>query len=164
MKKNKHDIGTRLLIGALAGLAGTLVMDALRNTSQKAVPGAEPPMKVHPGKYFVKKGEQVLPGKLRRKIPRKAEEVAAKSLGVGYGMTFGALYSVLRPRGGKLVRDGVALGLLNWAIGFLGWLPKTGIMPPIQQQEPKQIAMPIAQHAVYGTATVAAYDLLVATV
>jgi hypothetical protein len=31
-------------------------------------------------------------------------------------------------------------------------------MPPVWKQEPRQIAMPIAQHAVYGAATVAAYD------
>ncbi|HZV33532.1 MAG TPA: hypothetical protein VFB72_03070 [Verrucomicrobiae bacterium] len=159
-----HDIGKRLLLGAVAGLAGTMVMDYLRKSTHDAMPGGEPPMRVDPGKFIVKKGEQVLPGKLRRKIPRKAEDVAAKSLGIGYGMTFGALYSLLHPRGGGAIRDGIALGLLNWAVGFLGWLPASGVMPPVWEHESKQIALPMAQHAAYGAATVAAYDALVTVV
>lgn len=157
-------IGKRLLLGAVAGLAGTLVMDYVRTASHNSTPEADPPMRVDPGRFFVKKGEQVLPGKLRRKIPRKAEDVAAKSLGIGYGMTFGALYSLLHPKGGGAIRDGIALGLLNWAVGFLGWLPASGVMPPVWEHERKQIALPMAQHAAYGAATVAAYDVLVTAV
>jgi hypothetical protein len=157
----KDDFGKRLLLGALAGLAGTLLMEGVRAASQKAAPDAEAPIHDDPGKAVVKTTEQVLPGIIRRNIPRKAEEVAAKSLGLGYGMTFGALYAVMHPRGGAPVRDGVALGLLNWAVGFLGWLPASGLMPPVWEHERKQIAMPMAQHAFYGAATVAAYDLLV---
>lgn len=151
-------LGKHLLLGALAGLAGTMVMQVARTASQKALPQAEAPIRGDPGKFMVEKTKQALPERARQKIPQQLESAAVKSLAIGYGMTYGALYAAVRPQGGKPVRDGIALGLANWAIGYLGWLPKTGLMPPVWEHEPRQIAMPIAQHAIYGAATVAAYD------
>lgn len=151
-------LGKHLLLGALAGLAGTMVIQVVRTASHKTAPKAEAPIRGDPGKYMIEKTKQALPERVRQKIPLQMERAAVKSLPIGYGMTFGALYAVMRPQGGKPVCDGVALGLANWAIGFLGWLPATGLMSPVWKHEPQQIAMPIAQHAVYGAVTVAAYD------
>ena len=73
-------------------------------------------------------------------------------------MTAGALYSALRPRPSNVLVDGAALGLGVWAVGYLGWLPALGLMPPIQRQETEQVAGPIVQHLIFGIATVAAYE------
>ncbi|HEX9372389.1 MAG TPA: hypothetical protein VF897_15350 [Roseiflexaceae bacterium] len=87
-------------------------------------------------------------------------KAAATSLGLGYGATAGAIYAALRPRFGNLLLDGALLGLATWAIGYLGWLPASGLLPPVQEQAAEQVAAPIAQHLVFGLATVAAYQAL----
>src|SRR5581483_4874524 len=37
----------------------------------------------------------------------------------------------------------------SWAVGFLGWLPATGLMPPVSRHEPQQVAASIAEHALW---------------
>jgi len=149
-----------MALGAAAGLAGTFVLQPLRAQTQKALPETVPPMREEPGEFMVEQAEALLPEETREEIPSSVETVAAKSLAIGYGMTFGALYGALRSDGGNLVVDGVALGLGTWAAGYLGWLPALGLMPPVQQQETEQVVMPILQHIVFGVATVAAYQWL----
>jgi hypothetical protein len=48
------------------------------------------------------------------------ETTAARMLAVGYGLTFGSLYALLRPKGGSPLVHGVILGIANWAAGYLG--------------------------------------------
>src|ERR1043165_4206979 len=115
-------------LGAAAGLAGTMVINALNAAGHKWLPQAEPPMREDPGDFMVRRAERLLPEQAKQRIPRTAEKVASNSLAMGYGMTFGALYSTLRPKGGSVLIDGAALGLACWAAGYLGWLPATGLM------------------------------------
>ena len=109
---------------------------------------------------MVKTGEEALPDSVRRRIPQVAEMGAARTLAVGYGLTFGSLYTLLRPQGGSPFIDGVILGIANWATGCLGWLPASGLMPPVWQQKASQAIAPIAEHALYGMVTLAMYDWL----
>jgi hypothetical protein len=148
----------RVAIGAAAGMAGTVALQAIRTASQKALPEASPPIRQDPGEFMVEKAKGLLPEPTREQIPEPAEKAAGQALGMGYGLTFGAIYSALRPDGGNLMVDGPALGLGAWAVGYLGWLPSLGLMPPITEHEPKQVAVPILQHLLYGVATVAAYQ------
>jgi len=146
--------------GAAAGLVGTLLLRGIMTASAKLAPSTLPPMRQDPGEFMVEQGKQVLSTQARGAMAGKPEKAAAMGLSLGYGMTFGALYGLFRPRGGSMLRDGALLGLSNWAIGYLGWLPATGLMPPVWRHEPKQIASATAGHALYGMATVAAYDLM----
>ena len=147
-------------LGAAAGAAGTFVMQALLAANKKLAPGAMPPIRRDPGEFMVDKAEELVPYAAREKIPDAAESAAAKSLHLGYGATCGALYAAARPEGGSPLTEGAALGLLTWAAGYLGWLPATGLMPPVWKQEPAQALTPPLTHALFGMATVAAYDLL----
>ncbi len=154
-----------MTIGALAGVAGTMVLQTVRKISQKYVSEtAEPPMKEHPGTFMVHQAERLLPETAKAKVSEKvSEETKAKIgeyLGLAYGATFGALYGALRPQGGPTMLDGAWFGLLTWAAGYLGWLPASGLMPPVWKHEAKQVSKPIAEHALFGVATVAAYDLM----
>ncbi|HXG83257.1 MAG TPA: hypothetical protein VNI84_04430, partial [Pyrinomonadaceae bacterium] len=56
--------------------------------------------------------------------------------------------------------EGAALGAAIWAIGYLGWLPAVGLLPPITEQKPMQIFSPVWQHALYGIVTVTVYRRL----
>ena len=157
---NSSDLLVRLGLGAAAGMAGTVLIYALRTGSQKWAPSTVPPMRREPGEFMVEKAEELLDYRTREKIPRTVETSAAKALSFGYGMTFGALYAALRPKGGSILLDGVLLGLLTWAAGYLGWLPATGLMRPVWKQSAPEAIAPVVRHAAFGAATVAAYDAL----
>ena len=154
------DAVKRLQLGAAAGFAGTFALQILRTAGSKLMPDAAPPMRQEPGEYMVEKAEEVLPPQTRAHVPETAEKIAAQALGVGYGLTFGALYAATRPDSETVLADGAALGLGVWAVGYLGWLPGLKIMPPLWEQNGKQISAPIVQHALYGVVTVAAYRWL----
>jgi len=44
--------------------------------------------------------------------------------------------------------------VVTWATGYLGWLPATGLMPPVTKQQRPQVMMPILHHIVFGIAAV----------
>ena len=115
-----------------------MALQALMAANQKVAAGTIPPILEDPGQFMVEHAEAALPGRVRRAIPDWAETATARGLGLGYGLTFGALYAALRPRGGSVLAEGVALGLACWAAGYLGWLPAAGLMPPVDEQDPAQ--------------------------
>jgi len=144
----QRSLPQRLALGAVAGVAATFVMQGMMTASGKLIPGSSPPIKQDPGEFMA--------GKVP--LPEAVRPWAAKSLQLGYGMTPGALYGALRARRGSPVFDGALLGIGVWAVGYLGWLPATDLMPPITEHEPKQIVVPLVQHALFGVAVAAAYD------
>ena len=150
----------RLALGAVGGLAGTLALHPLMTAVGKKWPESQPPIRQEPGEFMVEQAEEVLPKNVGDHIPPSAEKAAAQMLGLGYGMTFGALYAAMRPRGGSPFVDGMVLGAVCWAAGYLGWLPASGLLPPAWKQSSKQVIAPLAEHLVYGATTVAAYDAL----
>jgi len=158
--KHESDVLMRAAMGAAGGLAGTVAIQGLMGASQRWLPEALPPVREEPGQFMVEQAERALPPSIRRRVPDTAEQVAAKALGLGYGLTFGALYALARPRGGPTLRDGVVLGAACWAAGYLGWLPAMGLMPPVWRQRAPQAIGPAVEHLVYGVATVATYDWL----
>jgi hypothetical protein len=147
-------------LGVAAGVAATFLLQGIRTTEQKLLPETMPPIREDPGEFMVEQAEELLSEETREQLPTVVETVAAKSLALGYGMTAGAIYGALRPRAGNLLVDGTVLGLGVWAVGYLGWLPALGLMPPLQQQETEQVAGPIVQHVIFGVATVATYQWL----
>jgi hypothetical protein len=150
----------RLGVGAAAGLAATFIIQGLLTASQKWAPQTLPPIKQDPAEFILAEVERRLPDNLRAKIPEPLETAAAKTLALGYGTTFGALYATSRPEVKNMLLEGSLLGLVAWAAGYLGWLPATGLMPPITRQEPQQIVGPIVSHVLFGIATVELYRLL----
>jgi hypothetical protein len=142
-----------MISGMVAGLAGTLVIQSLQAAGQKSVPDLMPPVKQHPGEYMVERAEELMPQELREKIPQVFEKGAAQMLGIGYGLTFGALFGLLHRKKFTVLLDGSVLGIATWATGYLGWLPATGLMPPITKQKPVQVVGGILSHLLYGMTT-----------
>jgi len=149
----------RLLAGAAAGLAGTFVLQGLLAGSGRWAPATLPDIRRDPAQFMVEQAESALPGSRRPALPPKGRAAAEKGLHLGYGATFGALYGLAAGAGSPLL-TGAVLGLATWATGYLGWLPATGLMPPVTRQEPARVAGPIATHLGYGIATAAAYRWL----
>ena len=160
MNMNSESRTLRAGVGAAAGLVGTALIQGLMTASQKWAPQTLPPIRQDPGEFMVEKAEQHLPSSVRDKIPEEVETAASKSLALAYGITFGALYGSVIPETKSLIVEGSALGLAAWAAGYLGWLPATGLMPPVTEQEPEQIAGPIFSHILFGIVTVGLYRCL----
>ena len=141
----------KLVLGAAAGAAATFVMQGMLEQGQKHIPEGTPPIKQDPGEFML---ENV-------PLPEKLKPLAAKSLHLGYGITAGVIWSLL-PHSRWRVAEGAALGLGVWAAGYLGWLPATKLMPPITEHTPKQIAVPVVEHALFGVAVAKAFEAMAA--
>jgi hypothetical protein len=150
----------RTCLGAAGGFIGTVAIQAFMGARTKWLPESAPPLRQHPGEFLVEQAEEALPAGARRHIPEAAESAVAQGLGVGYGMAFGALYAALRRQPGNALLGGAVLGLGCWAAGYLGWLPATGLTPPIWKQSAAQVLGPVVDHLAYGVVTAAAYDWL----
>jgi hypothetical protein len=156
----RSDWRKQIALGAAGGVAGTFAIHALRTASQQWLPSTVPPMRQDPGEFMVETGEDALPDLVRQRLPPGVKTAAVRMLAVGYGLTFGALYTLFRPNRGSPLADGVLLGIATWAIGYLGWLPALGLMPPIWRQKAPQAIAPMVEHTLYGIATVATYHWL----
>src|SRR5437763_9868690 len=148
----------RVALGTACGAGATFLMQGMMQMSGKLIPDSSPPIQEDPGEFMLRKAKKALPPSTREQIPPALEKAAAKMLHMGYGMTSGAIYGLLAPRRGNAALNGALLGLGVWAAGYLGWLPATDLMPPLTEHEPKQIAVPIVEHALFGIAVVAAFE------
>lgn len=143
-----QDVLVRGLAGAAAGAAGTVAMLPLHMGVERWLPALTAPIRKDPGEFMLEQIAQRFPGHMV--IPDAVARPAAQGLALGYGVAFGVLGGVLIGRPRDIVVPGVALGLAAWAAGYLGWLPAAGLMPPVTQQRPEQVATPIVEHVVYG--------------
>jgi hypothetical protein len=158
--REEATLTTRVISGAAAGIAATIGLQGVRAVSHEKLPYAKPPIREEPGKFMVERAKSLLAPATRDVIPKRVESVAERLLALGYGMSFGALYALLRPRDGSLLLEGTALGAGTWVVGYLGWLPATGLMPPVTKQKPQQVGVPLAEHVLFGIAAVGGYRLL----
>lgn len=149
-----------LVRGAAAGFAGTLALQVMQTASTKAFPTSMPLIRKDPGELVVETVKEALPAAVSSRIPALAEAGVAKGLAAGYGITAGAVYGLLRPSGGDILVDGVALGMATWAAGYLGWLPALGLLAPIREQNMPEAIGPVVRHALFGIAVVAAYGAM----
>lgn len=147
-------------LGAAAGVGATFLLQAMMKATPKLIPRSEPPMRQDAGEFMIDKVLDHLPDAARNRIPPAIRQAAAKSLHLGYGITPGILYALARRGGGSALLEGTLLGLGVWAAGYLGWLPATGLMPPVTEQQPRQVAIPIVRHALFGIALVTAYTAM----
>ncbi len=154
-----------MVAGAAAGAAGAALIRGMMAGSQKLAPETLPPMKQDPGEFMVEQAKKALPQRVQERIPAKAQKAVASSLGFGYGISFGLLYGLLagkRRRSGTaaILKEGSALGIATWAVGYLGWLPATKLMPPVWKQRPKQVVPEILSHILFGVGAVAVFKAL----
>jgi hypothetical protein len=146
-----------MLAGTGAGLAATAGIQALLSATGKWLPKGLPPMRQDPAEFMLGRAGSALPPKLEDRVHEAAEHGAGSLLHFGYGTTATLIYAALRADDPSVLRDGLLLGIGIWAVGYLGWLPRTGLMRPVGQQRPVQVVVPLLQHAAYGVAAAAVY-------
>ena len=129
-------LGSRLLIGALAGIAGTMAMGATVRRLQKRLPA-------------------------KRRDPDATDEPTSRSRGPGpdlklavhfaYGAGCGALLAASSPRIGRYT--GAAAGGAIWLGSQMGWLPPL-YDPQTKAGHPlRRHAVTIAAHFSWGWST-----------
>ncbi len=120
-------------------------------------------MRQDPGTFVIEKAREAAGVEA---LSPKAEQAAVSAARFAYGTAMGALRVLARlARGGPLVRggplaEGAILGLAVWGLGYLGWLPAAGLVPPITRQRPAGIAGPIVSHVIYGVMTAGAFGAM----
>jgi hypothetical protein len=143
-------LATRILVGAGAGLAGTAGLDVLRTMSARWWPETAAPIRKEPGTYMIEQVEGVLPPEVRSRLPGDLENLGSRALALGYGITASLAFALARRRSVQIHTDGILFGIAVWAVGYLGWMPKLRLMPPVTRQTPAQVMGPLVQHVLFG--------------
>ena len=108
-------LGSRLVIGAIAGIVGTMAMTSAMRRLHQRLP--------EPERYPLTPRE-IIDSTLA------AEEEAARDLTTlshfAYGAACGALIAAANPRPGP--REGAGAGLAVWLGSYMGWIPGAGIL------------------------------------
>jgi uncharacterized membrane protein YagU involved in acid resistance len=134
----------RLLLGALAGIAGTFAMTAAARAMHRRLPAAEqyplPPREIIEG---------TLPAAAKRFLEEHGRQTATLAAHFGYGAATGALYALVAPRSGVL--PGAAYGVLIWSVSYFGIMPGLRILRPAHEHPRRRNALMIAAHLVWGS-------------
>jgi hypothetical protein len=147
----QNGIGMHTAEGALGGALGTLaIMQALR-LSHRLPLKLQPAMpRRDPGDFMVSKVEQMR----HKPLPRSVHDGLATALHWAYGIGWGAALGMAAGReplgAGRVLSMGAGMGALNWAAGYIGWLPATKLLPPVHRQGMGHVASSLISHVGYG--------------
>lgn len=138
-------IGSRLLMGAIAGLAGTMAMTAAMRRLHRRLPSGE--------RYPLTPREIIDSGAASQELEPGPE--AAKDITIAahfaYGAAAGSLIGAADPRLG--LRTGAAAGAAIWLASYMGWIPAVGILKPATAHPQRRNLLMIGAHLVWGAAT-----------
>jgi uncharacterized membrane protein YagU involved in acid resistance len=142
---NELKWGTRLLLGGIAGLVGTMAMTAAMRRLHQRLPEQE--------RYPLTPREIIDSAAQQADVPLTSE--AAKDVTTAahfaYGAACGSILGAVAPRVGPVT--GAAAGVGVWLGSYLGWLPAAGILKPATDHPPRRNGLMITVHLVWGAAT-----------
>ncbi|HWH18434.1 MAG TPA: hypothetical protein VNT77_08905 [Allosphingosinicella sp.] len=145
MSNDKLNLGSRLLIGAIAGFVGTLAMTAAMSRLHRRLPPKE--------NYPLTPREII--DSMGAKAGAKPTGELAKDLTTaahfGYGAAAGSLIAAANPRIGPAT--GAAAGVAIWTASYMGWIPAAGILKPATEHPPRRNLLMIGVHLVWGAST-----------
>jgi hypothetical protein len=137
--------------GLAGGLVGTLFIRQMMKLGPKLPRSFQ--LKVHgdPTDVVWDKTEELI----GRPIPAETRHRLAPALSYLYGMTgplvLGAVAHKLgRGSLGRTLGAGAVMGGIVWAVGALGWMPRSGVAEPIQRQPLQATANQLVGHTAYG--------------
>lgn len=154
MKNKPLGLGSRMLIGGIAGFVGTLAMTAAMRRMHEALPPEE--------RYPLTPREIIDSSTEQAGVPLTDE--TAKDLTTAahfaYGAASGALLGVANVMLGPM--SGGTAGVGIWLGSYMGWIPGVGILKPATDHPPRRNLLMIAAHVVWGVTTARAMRELVA--
>jgi uncharacterized membrane protein YagU involved in acid resistance len=141
----------KLAAGTVGGAVATLLMQKSMPLSKKLPAKLQPPMPNRdPGDFMVKQGEKIV-GPLSPKVHSGAAHGLHWAYGIFWPLSLAALSGVFGLRTtGKTVAAGAALGAICWLVGYEGWLPAAGLVPPAHRVPLAKNASGFASHVAYG--------------
>lgn len=171
MRTPKHSMTplAAIVAGSLAGLVGTVGLDAVHYLKYRREGGGETPFgwefapvdswekAPDPGQV----AKRLIEGFTQRKLPDRWAWPVSTVMHWSYGTAWGALYGVLA---GSLRKPhalyGLPFGAAVWVSGYV-ILPEGGLYKPIWQYDAKTLATDLSAHLAYGAGTGATFALLV---
>ncbi len=145
MTDEKLGLGTRLLIGGIAGFVGTLAMTSAMARGHRRLPEEER-YPLTPREIVDSAAEQV--GIDLENEAAKDATIAAHFL---YGAGCGALMAAASPRISE--GKGAVAGVGVWLASYFGWIPGVGILRPASQHPLRRNLLMIGSHLVWGATT-----------
>ncbi|WP_375387231.1 DUF6789 family protein [uncultured Amnibacterium sp.] len=126
-----------LLRGALAGAVATAAMSVPMVASERCggMPG-QPPRRIV---------DHLAPA-----LDDPAAHRAAVVVHLAIGVVAGAVLAGLPGPRGPAPRLGVAYALAVWALGYEGWIPALGALPPAHRDRGGRVATMLTAHVVFG--------------
>lgn len=154
-EKRELGIGSRLLIGGIAGFVGTLAMTSAMTRLHQRLPKRE--------RYPLPPREIV--DSVTESVGAELSSESAKDITTAahfaYGAATGALIAAVNPRIGPAT--GAAAGVAVWLVSYMGWIPSVGILKPATGHPGRRNRLMIAAHLVWGWSTAQAMrELLLA--
>jgi uncharacterized membrane protein YagU involved in acid resistance len=141
-------LGSRLVIGAIAGFVGTMAMTMAMRRLHRRLPAKE--------RYPLTPREIVDSGAKQlgvRLTSDAAKDITAASH-FAYGAATGAILAAMNPDPKK--KTGALYGAAVWLASYMGWIPAVGNLKPATQHPPRRNFLMIAVHLIWGAATAAA--------
>jgi hypothetical protein len=153
LKHKQPPLGSRILIGAIAGFAGTLAMTAaMRRMHEKLPPDERYPLT--PREIVDSASEQAgVP------IGNETAKDVTTAAHFAYGAASGALLGIANVMLGPV--SGASAGVGVWLASYMGWIPGVRILKPATDHPPRRNLLMIAAHVVWGVSTAKAMRELV---
>jgi hypothetical protein len=133
-------LGSRLIVGAIAGVVGTMAMTAAMRRLHRRLPESE--------QY------PLTPREIVDSTFEPTEDAGRDLTTVShfaYGAACGALIAAADPRPGT--RTGAGAGMVVWLASYMGWIPALSILKPATRHPARRNLLMIAVHLVWGAAT-----------
>ena len=154
MKDKQPGLGSRLLIGAIAGFVGTLAMTSAMRRMHERLPREER-YPLTPREIIDSTSEQAgVP------LPNEAAKDVTTAAHFAYGAASGALLGAANVMLGPM--SGATAGIGVWLGSYMGWIPGVGILKPANDHPARRNLLMLAAHVVWGVTTAKAMRELVA--
>ena len=148
MRDEGLKLGSRLLIGAIAGFAGTMAMTSAMRRLHRKLPREE--------RYPLTPREIVdsTADAAGAELSNEAAKDLTTAAHFAYGAACGALIAAMNPSPTK--KTGAAAGVAVWLASYMGWIPALNVLEPANRHPARRNLLMIGVHLVWGSATAAA--------
>ena len=153
--------------GLIAGAAGTAAMTAWQTLAAKLQSAGESEASSEPSQdpweeasAPAKVAKRIGEGVFHEDVPADKIEFLTNAMHWSYGTTWGAGYGLVAGTTGRsTLRGGLAFGVGVWLSSYAQLVPM-GLYEPPWRYPPKELALDLSYHLVYGLTTALAYGLL----
>ena len=156
--------------GALAGVVGTVALDAVNYAEYRAGGGTEAPLTWEFSETIdswdkapapAQIGKRLYEGFLQRPLPPSAADMVNNITHWGYGMFWGAQYGIVAGSRPRRRFAGVALATVVFLSGY-AVLALAKLYKPIWEYDAKTLGKDYAGHLAFGISTATAFSILTA--